>query len=90
MMRLVPWGQLFPPRAHDWYIDLRWRRSHVACQPLDAQNCTHTGTHSAHDPTTPHQPKLANPPNPTGNLLRFGDTRGYNSLARMYTLDYAR
>ncbi|GFR51604.1 hypothetical protein Agub_g14028 [Astrephomene gubernaculifera] len=24
-----------------------------------------------------------------GNLLRFGDTRGYNSLARMYTLDFA-
>ncbi|KXZ45574.1 hypothetical protein GPECTOR_53g160 [Gonium pectorale] len=25
-----------------------------------------------------------------GNLLRFGDVRGYNSLARMYTLDFAQ
>lgn len=25
-----------------------------------------------------------------GNLLRAGDTRGYNSLARMYTLEYAK
>ncbi|EFJ45706.1 hypothetical protein VOLCADRAFT_63302 [Volvox carteri f. nagariensis] len=25
-----------------------------------------------------------------GNLLRFGDIRGYNSLARMYTLDFAK
>ena len=25
-----------------------------------------------------------------GNLLRAGDQRGYNSLARMYTLEYAR
>lgn len=24
-----------------------------------------------------------------GNLLRLGDVRGYNSLARMYTLEYA-
>ena len=24
-----------------------------------------------------------------GNLLRFGDLRGYNSLARMYTVEYA-
>ena len=24
-----------------------------------------------------------------GNLLRNGDTRGYNSLARMYTIEYA-
>ncbi|GIL80321.1 hypothetical protein Vretimale_12063 [Volvox reticuliferus] len=25
-----------------------------------------------------------------GNLLRFGDIRGYNSMARMYTLDFAQ
>ena len=25
-----------------------------------------------------------------GNLLRFGDVRGYNSLARMYTVEYAK
>lgn len=24
-----------------------------------------------------------------GNLLRGGDVRGYNSLARMYTVEYA-
>jgi len=24
-----------------------------------------------------------------GNLLRAGDTRGYNSMAKMYTKDYA-
>jgi hypothetical protein len=31
----------------------------------------------------PHTHTLA------GNLLRGGDTRGYNSLAKMYTIDYA-
>lgn len=25
-----------------------------------------------------------------GNLLRMGDIRGYNSLARMYTIQYAK
>jgi hypothetical protein len=29
------------------------------------------------------------PPLPAGNLVRGGDQRGYNSLAKMYTIDYA-
>jgi hypothetical protein len=26
----------------------------------------------------------------TGNLLRAGDKRGYNSMAKMYTFEYAK
>jgi hypothetical protein len=30
------------------------------------------------------------PAQPPGNLLRNGDVRGYNSMAKMYTYEFAR
>ncbi len=44
--------------------------------------------HPCYRPSGVSRPPLA--PSPAlGNLLRGGDTRGYNSLARMYTIDHA-
>lgn len=45
-------------------------------------------------PPTPPSPADSAPDSPlncdAGNLLRGGDIRGYNALARMYTLELAR